>query len=502
MSAWPRLDYACDDRAITNRTGHDQNNHPVRAEAGTAGAHPPRKTKPPANDYRTSTPRHAAQTIPDHQRHDRRSMSRDHHRSPPEKEPRAVQAAPRQAAAKRPVVVGERRRVRFGPIAFWTVVGTVAIIAGCSIGAAAYFAFRDDIVTRLIAREADLQAAYEDRLADMRAQVDRIATRETLDHEQVGQKLEQVLRRQSVLEQRASALGALGEPALTGSVKPGSRHSQTGEPATATPRRTRESAGPTPPGDRHSRLAPTAGGTSSADAANSEVDRKLLRVMSALDRVEQRQVAALTQMEESYENKVRRIRALFAQIGVGSGKGTDAGTGGPYVPVKLTGRPEDFERQVHRVQIARRQLERLSKMLPTLPIRRPVSGEIDMSSTFGMRIDPFMGRPALHTGIDFRGEVGEAIRATGSGTVVSAEWTGGYGRMVEIDHGNGLTTRYGHLSNIVVQVGQVVKTGQVVGRMGSTGRSTGPHLHYETRVDGAAADPQKFLRAGSRFGSL
>jgi murein DD-endopeptidase MepM/ murein hydrolase activator NlpD len=74
--------------------------------------------------------------------------------------------------------------------------------------------------------------------------------------------------------------------------------------------------------------------------------------------------------------------------------------------------------------------------------------------------------------------------------------------MVEIDHGNGLTTRYGHLSNIVVQVGQIVKTGQVVGRMGSTGRSTGPHLHYETRVDGAAVDPQKFLGAGSRFGSL
>jgi murein DD-endopeptidase MepM/ murein hydrolase activator NlpD len=137
-----------------------------------------------------------------------------------------------------------------------------------------------------------------------------------------------------------------------------------------------------------------------------------------------------------------------------------------------------------------------------LPIRRPVSGEIDMSSTFGVRIDPFLGRPAFHTGIDFRGDIGEAVRATGSGTVIAAGWSGGYGRMVDIDHGNGLTTRYGHLADIVVQVGQSVKIGQVVGRMGSTGRSTGPHLHYETRVDGDAVDPQRFLRAGLRMGSL
>jgi murein DD-endopeptidase MepM/ murein hydrolase activator NlpD len=119
-----------------------------------------------------------------------------------------------------------------------------------------------------------------------------------------------------------------------------------------------------------------------------------------------------------------------------------------------------------------------------------------------MRVDPFLGRPSMHTGMDFRGDVGDAIRTTGNGRVVSAGWSGGYGKMIEIDHGHGLITRYGHLSAIVVQVGQSVKTGQVIGRMGSTGRSTGPHLHYETRVDGDAVDPQRFLRAGQRMGSL
>ena len=93
------------------------------------------------------------------------------------------------------------------------------------------------------------------------------------------------------------------------------------------------------------------------------------------------------------------------------------------------------------------------------------------------------------------------MRATASGTVETAGWNGGYGKMVEIDHGNGYSTRYGHLSEIDVKAGQQVKIGQIIGKVGSTGRSTGPHLHYETRIDGDAVDPQKFLRAGLRLGN-
>jgi murein DD-endopeptidase MepM/ murein hydrolase activator NlpD len=129
-------------------------------------------------------------------------------------------------------------------------------------------------------------------------------------------------------------------------------------------------------------------------------------------------------------------------------------------------------------------------------------GEVDMSSPFGMRMDPFLGRPAVHTGIDLRGEVGEPVRATATGRVTIAGREGGYGNMVEISHGNSLATRYGHLSEINVKNGQIVRIGEVVGRIGSTGRSTAPHLHYETRVNGEAVDPQKFLRAGLRLGDV
>jgi len=105
----------------------------------------------------------------------------------------------------------------------------------------------------------------------------------------------------------------------------------------------------------------------------------------------------------------------------------------------------------------------------------------------------------MHTGIDFRGELGEPIHATAAGTVTAAGWSGGYGKMVEVDPGNGLASRYGHLSQIDLYVGDKVRIGDIVGRLGSTGRSTGPHLHYETRIDGEAVDPQKFLNAGAKL---
>ena len=193
------------------------------------------------------------------------------------------------------------------------------------------------------------------------------------------------------------------------------------------------------------------------------------------------------------------MRGVLADLGLKLNTPSSAASGGPFVPVKLPGEGNGFERTLTRVNIARAQTEQLGRSLLRVPVRKPVTGEIDVSSTFGVRMDPFLHIPAMHTGIDFRGDSGEAIHATAAGTVTNAGWSGGYGKMVEIDHGNGLATRYGHLSEIDVSVGDEIRIGQVVGRMGSTGRSTGPHLHYETRIDGEAVDPQKFLNAGARL---
>ena len=116
-----------------------------------------------------------------------------------------------------------------------------------------------------------------------------------------------------------------------------------------------------------------------------------------------------------------------------------------------------FERQLYRMHVSRADVERLTRTLGAVPVRKPITGDIDLSSGFGVRTDPFLGRPAMHTGLDFRSETGDPVRATANGTVETAGWNGGYGKMVEIDHGNGFSTRYGHLSEIDVKVGQPVE---------------------------------------------
>lgn len=128
-----------------------------------------------------------------------------------------------------------------------------------------------------------------------------------------------------------------------------------------------------------------------------------------------------------------------------------------------------------------------------IPSVKPVA-VLSFSSYFGIRSDPFRGTAAMHTGVDIPGPVGTPIYATADGVVDRAERAGGYGNLVEINHGEGIQTRYGHLSQILVSDYQHVKRGQLIALMGSTGRSTGPHLHYEVRIDGHAVNPMPFLQ--------
>ncbi len=375
------------------------------------------------------------------------------------------------------------RQIRLGPIAFWIAVGTVVIMAGWSVTTATYFAFRDDLLKGLIARQAEQQYAYEDRIAELRARIDRTTSRQLLDQEQFEQKLDDLVRHQATLESRAAALvGIIDTP--TGSL----RSSRPGADALTVPQaRDRRSS-------LEHELAPRGG----RSGTGGDIGTKLSRIETSLDRVDRRQTIALATMQERYEGKARKLRGVLAELGLKL-DAPAGGAGGPFVPVKLPGEGNSFERTLTRVNIARAQADQLTRSLIFVPVRKPLPGELEVSSTFGVRVDPFLHIAAMHTGIDFRGDAGEAVHATAAGTVTNAGWSGGYGKMVEIDHGNGLSTRYGHLSQIDVNVGDEVRIGEVVGRMGSTGRSTGPHLHYETRIDGEAVDPQKFLNAGARI---
>lgn len=141
------------------------------------------------------------------------------------------------------------------------------------------------------------------------------------------------------------------------------------------------------------------------------------------------------------------------------------------------------------------QLAVLQDAMSNLPLVRP-SDIYRLTSPFGMRRDPFTRRLQSHHGLDFAGPEGTPVMATASGTVTRAGSQSGYGRVIYIDHGNGIQSRFGHLRSINVRVGDVVTTRQVIGQLGNTGRSTGPHVHYELRFQGEPINPIPFLEAG------
>jgi murein DD-endopeptidase MepM/ murein hydrolase activator NlpD len=171
--------------------------------------------------------------------------------------------------------------------------------------------------------------------------------------------------------------------------------------------------------------------------------------------------------------------------------GKEDAEGGPYIPTEMPKIPDDASQMLESLD----ELQALRKVVATLPLGVPVENA-EEHSQFGHRIDPFNGNLAFHSGLDLAGPPGSLIHSTADGTVISAGRDGSYGNMVDIDHGLGIVTRYGHMSEIKVHKGDKVKKGAVIGVQGSTGRSTGEHLHYEVRYNGQPINPENFLQTG------
>ncbi|MFZ1901101.1 MAG: M23 family metallopeptidase [Azonexus sp.] len=184
-----------------------------------------------------------------------------------------------------------------------------------------------------------------------------------------------------------------------------------------------------------------------------------------------------------------------------------AGQGGAFVPAPLGA--DELQREIDRLSrevdvrsdelavlesrfLEKRVKERL--MPTTLPVKQAFLG-----SPFGHRSDPIVGQRAMHEGIDFNAETGTPVVAAADGVVLSAGWQSDFGNMIEVDHGDGLTTRYAHLSRMNAKAGSLVKRGERIGAVGSTGRSTGSHLHFEVRMLGVAQNPASFLKQGEEF---
>jgi murein DD-endopeptidase MepM/ murein hydrolase activator NlpD len=238
-----------------------------------------------------------------------------------------------------------------------------------------------------------------------------------------------------------------------------------------------------------------------ADNADLDAAARLSLISVSLDRVERRQATALGEIAAGARAGAAKLSAVVARAGLAAdtlvAPVAKGGVGGPFIPLSVDPAAPAFDKALASAARDVAEADRLTRLLPILPVRAPLIGEAAVSSPFGYRIDPFLGKPELHPGVDLVQDYGSEIHATAGGRVTHAGPMGGYGDMVEIDHGNGLVTRYGHLSEILVAEGQEVTAGALLGRLGSTGRSTGPHLHYEVRVDGEPVDPERFLAAGA-----
>ncbi len=216
-----------------------------------------------------------------------------------------------------------------------------------------------------------------------------------------------------------------------------------------------------------------------------------------LAQIEARQIAMAEHLTRIAVARSQKAAAAIREFGLDPkslASEAQSGMGGPFIP--FFGKKEKPVRDPRFTKMfaAVEQMEAMERALAGIPTSMPASVSL-MSSDFGYRSDPFTGGGAMHSGLDFKGPHGTNILAAADGVVSSAGWQGGYGKCIEITHANGLVTRYAHLSELEVTLGQSVKRGVQIGRMGSTGRSTGPHLHFEVRMNGQAINPMKFLEA-------
>jgi len=443
----------------------------------------------------------------------------------PHRETRERDLAP--ASARPP-----RTLFAVGPAATFGVALLVTVISAWATMATWYILSREDLVAELLRRHAQAEARYEDHLGALRARLDRVASQKLIDQDTMEQRVAALVSRQAEVETRQAVLADLAQRiapvAVTGSLPQDARPSATtpSVPAAASgfapvggpPARPEDlilEDKPRPePSPFQLRLrgdagAPVENSTGRLDG-DAPVTTRLVAAERSLWRVEEGQILALEQIRAQVDAEAGVMREAIETAGLDPRALEPAspdmlaaeGIGGPFIPIGIDAEAGGFEARVADLQESLVARDRLRRTTIAIPFERPVDGDIAVTSHFGVRSDPFTRRPALHSGIDFRARTGEPVYATAAGRVVSAGRAGGYGKLVEIDHGNGLTTRFAHLSVISVDEGDEVAAGDLVGRAGSTGRSTGPHLHYETRIDGRAVDPTRFLRAAAVLEAL
>jgi murein DD-endopeptidase MepM/ murein hydrolase activator NlpD len=225
----------------------------------------------------------------------------------------------------------------------------------------------------------------------------------------------------------------------------------------------------------------------------------LIPEAAGLAQIEARQIRFAEVMTRVAQARTEKAESAIRQFGLNPdvlARQAGSAQGGPFESFFGTSKKDVRDPRFTKLAASLGRMDAMERALAAIPTSMPAAVMM-MSSGFGYRSDPFTGGAAMHNGLDFKGPVGTPILAAAEGKVTSVGSQGGYGNTVEITHANGLVTRYAHLSGFNVRNGQKVDRGVQIGRMGSTGRSTGSHLHFEVRLNGQAINPRKFLEANS-----
>ena len=426
--------------------------------------------------------------------------------------PTAVPRPGHSFARRKPphrIIIAHGENVRSITVRPW-IAAVFAVVAvafvGLYLAATGYLVFRDDLLAASLARQSRMQHTYEDRIAALRANIDRLTSRQLLNQQAVETEMERLLGRQAALDARQDIIAGLSQAMRRAGIQPAAADqapadAAASEAANAERLKLKTSAltgpGQPPLGAIALRPATDPDAPVAGLAAIDDVEE-------SLDELAREQIAFVDSVAAEVSRRSDAIAGALNRLGHALPPGRVApqvDVGGPFVSPAEDADPEAFRSGVDLITGEVERFATIRRFASQLPLARPIANAV-VTSRFGRRVDPFLGKPAMHTGVDFRAPMGAAARATAPGTVIAAEYSGGYGKMVEIDHGHGITTRFAHLSRINVKVGQVVAEGAVVGAAGRTGRSTGPHLHYEVRVDGGPIDPMRYLKAGSEIAPL
>ncbi len=339
------------------------------------------------------------------------------------------------------------------------------------------FLMAPDISALMNGQNDAVVGAYEDRIAQLRIEVDRLHSRQFAQAGDINLQLQELTQQQELLFEQHQLVKQLADKAA-----------QLGIDTASMP------AGAGTAGDEVA-LAPLSGLPQTDQL--SEVSAEMVRMMDDSR-------LALAALAESATTSADTILAELHGLGIRPRlpEGIDEGVGGPFIPALDASDVDSIVDDANDVFLALARFEAARTAAGLAPIRRPMEKPTRISSGFGNRTDPFTGGRAYHSGIDFPAPKGTPVLSAGYGKVSFVGQRSGYGNLVEVTHAGGLVTRYGHLSAFLVKEGQVVSAGTPIAKVGSTGRSTGPHLHFEVRSKDQALDPNKYLAAGRRLASF